>query len=86
MSQELISTAEAAERMGRSKKWVELLIREKRLPATLIGHAYIIKASDVDNFEHRPRGRPPATPNKEYKPQRAGSKRSKSKAKTNGRK
>jgi excisionase family DNA binding protein len=62
MSEELIGTAEAAQRMGRSKKWVEYLIREKRLPAILVGKSYVIKASDVDSFEHKPRGKPPAHP------------------------
>jgi excisionase family DNA binding protein len=60
MSDELLTTQEAAKRMGRSVKWVRYLITADRLPAQKFGPLYMIRAADVDNFEHKPRGKPPA--------------------------
>jgi excisionase family DNA binding protein len=67
MSEELLSTEQAAERMGRSVQWIQYLIKHNKLPALRIGRTYVIKASDVDSYEHQPRGKPPAGANNSTK-------------------
>ena len=62
MSDELLTVKQAAARMRRSVPWVHHLIKEERLPTIRPGTEYLIKASDVDNFEHKPRGKPRARP------------------------
>lgn len=86
MSSELLSLDEAAARMGRSYQWLYHLVTHDKLPHQRIGKMFLVRAEDVDNYQHRPRGKPPAKAVEEQKPQRAGAKRSKSKAKANGRK
>jgi excisionase family DNA binding protein len=58
MSDQLLTVRQAAARMGRSIPWIHHLIKEERLPAIRPGSEYLIKASDVDSFEHQPRGKP----------------------------
>lgn len=55
----LISTAEAAARLGVHITRVQVLIREGRLPAQKIGRTYVIDESDLKMVEERKAGRPP---------------------------
>lgn len=54
----MLTTAEVAERWGRSQKTVQALIKQKRLKAVLFGKTYLIAESDADRYEFRPPGRP----------------------------
>lgn len=58
MESELISTKEAAERLGIHQTRVQVLIRSGRLPATLIGGTYLIRKSDLALVAERKPGRP----------------------------
>ena len=58
MADELITTAEAARRMKRSKRWVQELIVREKLRAEMVGNVYILRARDVANYKHGARGRP----------------------------
>jgi excisionase family DNA binding protein len=55
----LISTSEAAERLGVHITRVQVLIREGRLPAQKIGRTYVIDEDDLRLVEDRKVGRPP---------------------------
>jgi excisionase family DNA binding protein len=55
----LISTSEAAERLGVHITRVQVLIREGRLPAQKIGRTYVINEEDLKLVEDRKVGRPP---------------------------
>lgn len=55
----LISTSEAAERLGVHITRVQVLIREGRLPAQKIGRTYVIDEDDLKLVEERKVGRPP---------------------------
>ena len=55
----LITTAQAAEKLGVSKQRVLVLIQRKRLPATKIGNAYLIQPKDLSKVKNRKTGRPP---------------------------
>lgn len=55
----LISTQEAADRLGVSKQRITALVREGRLPAKLIGNSFAIDEADLKTLERRKRGRPP---------------------------
>jgi excisionase family DNA binding protein len=55
---ELLTTEEAAERMGRSRRWVQSLIKRGKLRGELKGRDYLIRAIDVDRYEHQPAHRP----------------------------
>ena len=59
----LITTAEAAVRLGVHQTRVQVLIREGRLPAQMIGGTYIIKEEDLALVADRKPGRPKAKPN-----------------------
>jgi excisionase family DNA binding protein len=54
----LISTAEAAEKLGVHITRVQVLIREGRLPAQRVGRTYVIDEDDLRHVEDRPVGRP----------------------------
>lgn len=54
----MLTTAQVAKRWGCNQKWVQYLIKEGRLAATLFGRVYQVAESDADAFEHRPAGRP----------------------------
>jgi excisionase family DNA binding protein len=54
----LISSAEAAERLGVHITRVQVLIREGRLPAQRIGRTYVIDEVDLKLIEDRKPGRP----------------------------
>jgi excisionase family DNA binding protein len=55
----LISTSEAAERLGVHITRVQVLIREGRLPAQKIGGTYVIDEADLKLVANRKPGRPP---------------------------
>jgi excisionase family DNA binding protein len=55
----LISTREAAERLGVHQTRVQVLIREKRLPATQVAGTYLIREEDLKLVADRKPGRPP---------------------------
>jgi len=55
----LISSAEAAERLGVHITRVQVLIREGRLPAQKIGRTYVLNEDDLKLVEDRKPGRPP---------------------------
>lgn len=54
----LITTAEAAEKLGISIDRVQALIRAKRLPATRFGRVYMINSKDLAKVMVRKPGRP----------------------------
>lgn len=53
-----ISTTEAGERLGVSRKRINQLIEEGRLPAKKIGKTWIIEADDLELVKDRKHGRP----------------------------
>lgn len=55
----LITTAEAAKILGRTRQRVVQLIKRKELPASKFGRDYLIRKSIVETFElKKPTGRP----------------------------
>ena len=54
----IISTAEAARRLGVTANRVRVLIRSKRLKATKVGHDWLIDPKDLDAVRERKVGRP----------------------------
>ena len=54
----IISTAEAARRLGVTANRVRVLIRSKRLKATKVGHDWLIDPKDLDEVKDRKVGRP----------------------------
>jgi excisionase family DNA binding protein len=63
-SVKLISTSEAAAKLGVTVARVQALIWSGRLPAQKIGRDYIIKEYDLRLVAHRKPGRPPLKSNK----------------------
>ena len=58
MPDTLLDTAQVAFRLGISKRWVQRLIRDGRLPAKKHGRDYIITAADCDALPTRKVGWP----------------------------
>lgn len=58
MPDELLTTAQAAERLGIDVSGVRRLILAKRLPAEKWGRDYQIRAADVAALPPRAKGRP----------------------------
>jgi excisionase family DNA binding protein len=58
----LISTAEAASKLGVHITRVQVLIREGRLPAQMIGGSYVINEADLKLVAERKPGRPRKAP------------------------
>lgn len=54
----LISTAQAAARLGITPPRIQSFIEQKRLPAQRIGRYYAIDEDDLKLVEHRKTGRP----------------------------
>lgn len=54
----LLTTKEAAERLGISIRRVQELIKSGRLPADRFGRAFVIRESDLYLVEERKVGRP----------------------------
>ena len=59
MGGKLLTTAEAAERLGVSAPRVRRLVLDGRLPAEKFGRDHMIKESDLKLVEVRTPGRPP---------------------------
>ena len=57
----LITTNEAAERLGVTVQRIHALIRSGRLPAERLGRDYVIKEEDLALVAERKAGRPPLT-------------------------
>jgi excisionase family DNA binding protein len=56
----LLSTKEAAEKLGVSLRRVQQMITEKTLPAERVGRDYVIQEKDLENVTvHGKPGRPP---------------------------
>jgi excisionase family DNA binding protein len=55
----LISSAEAAKKLGVHITRVQVLIREGRLPAMRVGRTYVIREADLKLVSNRKPGRPP---------------------------
>jgi excisionase family DNA binding protein len=54
-----LTTQQAADILGVSRKMVQSLIKRDRLPAEKIGRDWMIKREDVENHERGKGGRPP---------------------------
>ena len=54
----IISTTEAARRLGVTANRVRVLIRAKRLKAIKVGHEWLIDPKDLDAVKERKVGRP----------------------------
>lgn len=55
---EVLTTKQAAERLGITVRRVQALVSAGRLPAVKIGRDFVIKPSDLRLVEHRKAGRP----------------------------
>lgn len=58
MRDRLLTTTEAAKRLGISPRRVLALIYDKRLPAQQWGRDWLIREADLAQVERRPVGRP----------------------------
>jgi excisionase family DNA binding protein len=56
----MISTQDAAARLGVTRRRVLALIADGRLPAQKLGRDWLIEEKDLAKVEDRPPGRPPA--------------------------
>ncbi len=56
----LISSKEAAEKLGLSLRRVQALITDGRLPAQKIGNSYVVNEKDLELVRERTPGRPSA--------------------------
>lgn len=54
----LISSKEAAEKLGISLRRVQALITNGRLPAQKIGNSYVVNEKDLELVKERTPGRP----------------------------
>lgn len=54
----LLSTSEAAERLGLTPGRIRQLIDAGQLPATRIGKRWALQLRDIDRFASQPPGRP----------------------------
>ncbi len=57
----LISSKEAAEKLGLSLRRVQALITDGRLPAQKIGNSYVVNEKDLELVKERTPGRPAKT-------------------------
>ena len=55
----MLTTGEAAERLGVTVQRVHQFIRDERLPARKLGRDYLIDEEDLKRIGDRPTGRPP---------------------------
>lgn len=56
---ELLTTRQAAERLGKSPNWILKLVIAGRLPAVRPGRDYLVRASDLGLVADLKPGRPP---------------------------
>jgi excisionase family DNA binding protein len=61
----LLTTNDAASRLGVSQRRVTALIQDGRLPAQRIGRDYLIEERDLKLVSDRKPGRPPKQPGKQ---------------------
>lgn len=54
----LLSTEEAAAKLGVSRRQVQSLITSGQLPAQRVGRSYVVRSEDLEQFTRRPVGRP----------------------------
>lgn len=54
----LLSVIQVAECLGVNRHRVWRLIRDGRIPATKIGHGYVVRSEDVAAYRPLPPGRP----------------------------
>ena len=54
----ILTTEEAAKKLGISARRVRALIESGALPAQLLGKTWIIQSDDLAKVKHRPTGRP----------------------------
>jgi excisionase family DNA binding protein len=73
----LLTTKEAAERLGVTVQRIHALIKSGRLPAQKLGRDYFIQEADLRLVEGRKPGRPSK---QEIKQKKSSSKKAKSKA------
>ena len=64
MTERLLSSAEAAQRLGVSIRRVQALITAGKIPATRVGRTWVIKESDITLVSDRPQGWPKGRPRK----------------------
>jgi excisionase family DNA binding protein len=76
---DLLTTNEVAARMGRSRRWVQNLILRGKLKGEMKGGNYLVKASDVDRYEHQPAHRPSKNGASRPKPSKKRRRRAKAK-------
>ena len=62
MSTELLTTSEAADRLGLTVRAVQKMIEVGRLEARKVGRDYLIDPSALENIPKQATGRPPKTP------------------------
>ena len=55
---DLISSKEAAEKLGLSIRRVQALITDGRLPAQKIGNSFVVREKDLELVRDRKAGRP----------------------------
>jgi excisionase family DNA binding protein len=60
----LLSTSEAAKKLGITPARVQQLIWAKKLPAQQVGRGYVINEADLKLVEDRKPGRPPTQASK----------------------
>lgn len=57
-----LTTTEAAERLGKTLRNIQWLIKEGKLPAERVGRDYFIREEDLKLVADLKRGRPPKHP------------------------
>jgi excisionase family DNA binding protein len=75
MELNLLSTQQAAERLGVDDSRVRQLILQGRLPAMRVGRAHLIRAEDLSLVKERKVGRPPKSQAAGVKPAKAAKKK-----------
>ena len=55
---DLLSTEEAAAKLGVSRRQLQTLILKGHLPAQKVGRSYVVRSEDLEQFTRRPVGRP----------------------------
>jgi excisionase family DNA binding protein len=71
----LLTTKQAAERLGISIPRIHQLINEERLPAEKVGRDYVIREEDLSLVEDRKVGRPPKAKAESSKASKKGGKK-----------
>lgn len=71
----MLTTEQAAERLGVTPARVRVLIREERLPAQKFGKAHMIDEDDLKLVEDRKPGRPPKAKAESSKARKKGGKK-----------